>query len=91
MRGRQVVVPEERDQSQGSCSTKRGRTEMLQTCTHQGLLDFSSPAEFPSLWDKKTEGLGERGLCSPTTPSNRNPWQEKELSHCCYYSISQGY
>lgn len=36
-------------------------------------------------------GLGKKGLCSPTTPSSRNLWQGKELSHCCYHSLSQGY
>lgn len=29
------------------------------------MLELSSLAGSPSLWDKKTEGCGERGLCSP--------------------------
>lgn len=49
-------APRERGQSQGS----RGRTEH-----RHSLLGFSSPAGPPFLWDKKTEGIGERGP-SPT-------------------------
>lgn len=29
------------------------------------VLELSSLAGSPSLWDKKTEGRGERGVCSP--------------------------
>lgn len=52
----------------------------------QSPLDLPRPAGSPSLWDEKTEGLGERGLCSPTTPGSRHPWQEKRVSHLFHKS-----
>lgn len=65
--GERQVVPKERDQSRGSWSTKTGSWgDAARRPGHRcRVLELSSLAGSPSLWDKKTEGRGERGLCSP--------------------------
>lgn len=54
---------------------------------------YWTPRVLQGLLPYETEDRGSWrvGLCSPSPPSSRNFWQEKELSHRCYYSISQGY
>lgn len=42
-------------------------------------LDFPGPAGSSSLWEKKAEGLGERGLCSPTSSSKQASLPGKEM------------
>ena len=76
------MVPEERDRSQGSWSAKRGseRDADRRPRHRHAVLDFSSPAGSLSLWDKMPEGLGDRGLCSPVTPSSRKPGRKRNFA-----------
>ena len=66
-RGRKGAVPKERDQSQGSWCMKTGsRGDAARRSGHRRrVLELASLAGSPSLGDKRTEGRGERALCSP--------------------------
>lgn len=86
------MVPEERDQSQVTVLQREEVGEMLIGDLGPGTACcflLSCKAPFPV--GQKDKGSRREGSVLAAHTQQRESWQEKERSHRCSYSISQGY